>query len=131
MQTFENAFLITLFFPQQASAADELKNCDRLFLSLIRALEERREDVEAEIMTRQKETESRSQSLIDELQRETAELQGRNADLEELLHTEDHLHLLQVTAGLQLLEGGKISKKKTSRFHSVSRDHPCLWPPHP
>lgn len=87
----------------------ELKNCNRLILSLIRSIEERREDVEAEIMTRQKEAVRRSESLIGELQRETAELQGRNADLEELLDTEDHLHLLQVTAGLELLEGGKIS----------------------
>lgn len=74
-------------------------------------------------MTRQKEAERRSESLIGELQRETAELQGRNADLEELLDTEDHLHLLQVTAGLKLLEGGKISKKK-EKTRKENRFHP-------
>lgn len=61
-------------------------------------MEERREDVQAEIVSRQKEAERRSEDLIGELQRESEELQGRNADLEELLDTEDHLHLLQVTA---------------------------------
>lgn len=74
-------------------------------------------------MTRQKAAERRSESLIGELQRETAELQGRNADLEELLDTEDHLHLLQVTAGLKLLEGGKISKKK-EKTRKKNRFHP-------
>lgn len=86
-------------------------------------------------MTRQKEAEGRSESLIGELQRETAELQGRNADLEELLDTEDHLHLLQVTAGLKLLEEGKISKKKKQGKNNaslpVSRDPPSSWPLHP
>lgn len=83
----------TTNFPRrQASAADELKNCGRLFSSLIRSMEERREDVQAEIVSRQKEAERRSEGLIGELQRESEELQGRNADLE------DHLHLLQVTA---------------------------------
>lgn len=85
-------------------------------------------------MTRQKEAERRSESLIGELQRETAELQGRNADLEELLDTEDHLHLLQVTAGLKLLEEGKISKKKQGKNNTslpVSREHPSSWPLHP
>lgn len=61
-------------------------------------MEERQEDVQAEIVSRQKEAERRSEGLIGELQRESEELQGRNTDLEELLDTEDHLHLLQVTA---------------------------------
>lgn len=78
-----------------------MKNCDCLFSSLIRSLEESREEVKAEVRDRQKEVERRSERLIDELQRETAELQGRNADLEELLNTEDHLHLLQVLTDLK------------------------------
>uniref|UniRef100_H3CDF7 Uncharacterized protein n=1 Tax=Tetraodon nigroviridis TaxID=99883 RepID=H3CDF7_TETNG len=80
-----------------ASAAEDLENCDRLFESLIRSVQERRGDVRAEIRSRQKEAERRAESLIGQLQREAAELQRRTAGLEELLDTEDHLHLLQST----------------------------------
>ncbi|CAF91134.1 unnamed protein product, partial [Tetraodon nigroviridis] len=82
-----------------ASAAEDLENCDRLFESLIRSVQERRGDVRAEIRSRQKEAERRAESLIGQLQREAAELQRRTAGLEELLDTEDHLHLLQVEVG--------------------------------
>lgn len=73
-----------------------MKNCDRLFSSLIRSVEESREEVMSELKDRQEEAERRSERLIGELQRESTELQGRNTDLEELLNSEDHLHLLQV-----------------------------------
>lgn len=87
------------FFPlQQVSADDEMKNCERLFSSLIRCIEARREEVKAEVMDRQRGAERRAEKLVGELQRETAELRGRNAELEELLASEDHLHLLQVTS---------------------------------
>ncbi|XP_003976420.2 E3 ubiquitin-protein ligase TRIM39-like [Takifugu rubripes] len=77
------------------NAEDEMKNCDRLFSSLIHSVEESREEVMSELRDRQKEAERRSERLIGELQRESTELQGRNTDLEELLNSEDHLHLLQ------------------------------------
>lgn len=82
-----------------------MKNCDRLFSSLIRSVEESREGVMSELRDRQKEAERRSERLIGELQRESTELQGRNTDLEELLNSEDHLHLLQVSPNLKLHQG--------------------------
>lgn len=82
-----------------------MKNCDRLFSSLIRSVEESREEVMSELRDRQKEVERRSERLIGELQRESTELQGRNTDLEELLNSEDHLHLLQVSPNLKLHQG--------------------------
>lgn len=104
-----------LVFPQQASAAEDLENCDRLFESLIRSVQERRGDVRAEIRSRQKEAERRAESLIGQLQRETAELQRRTAGLEELLDTEDHLHLLQVPLASEQQQQQQ-EKAKTSGF---------------
>ncbi|XP_018543279.1 E3 ubiquitin-protein ligase TRIM39 isoform X1 [Lates calcarifer] len=77
------------------SAERETKESDRLFTSLIRSIEERRTEVNTEIKEMQKAAERRTEELTDELQQEINELQKRNAELEELRNTEDHLHLLQ------------------------------------
>ncbi|KAI2649460.1 E3 ubiquitin-protein ligase TRIM39 [Labeo rohita] len=44
----------------------------------------------------QKATENQAKELIKELQQEIAELKRRHTELEQLLHTEDDLHLLQI-----------------------------------
>uniref|UniRef100_A0A672LC88 B30.2/SPRY domain-containing protein n=1 Tax=Sinocyclocheilus grahami TaxID=75366 RepID=A0A672LC88_SINGR len=44
----------------------------------------------------QKAAEKQEQELIEELEQEITELKMRNTELEQLSHTEDHLHLLQV-----------------------------------
>lgn len=90
------------FLTNQMSAENELKDSDRLFTSLIRSIEERQAEVNAEIAAEQKAAESRSDELISELQGEIAELQRRNTELEELMNNEDHLNLLQVTANRKL-----------------------------
>lgn len=85
------------------SAERETKESDRLFTSLIRSIEERRTEVNTEIKEMQKAAERRTEELTDELQQEINELQKRNAELEELRNTEDHLHLLQVKIRLKLM----------------------------
>lgn len=82
------------------SAEKELKDSDRLFASLIHSVEERQAEAKAEIIARQKSAEKRSEELIEELQKEVSELQKRDTELEELMHSEDHLHLLQVQSSL-------------------------------
>lgn len=82
------------------SAEKETKESDRLFASVIRSVEERRAEVDAEITEKQKAAERRSEELIGELQQEITELQRRNTELEELTNSEDHLHLLQVNLKL-------------------------------
>ncbi|KAM3590859.1 uncharacterized protein V6R79_017918 [Siganus canaliculatus] len=83
-----------------SSAEKEMKESDRLFSSLIRSIEERRAEVSAEIQEKQEAAERRSDELIAELQLEISELQRKNAELEELRNTDDHLHLLQKTPSL-------------------------------
>lgn len=84
------------------SAEKEMKESDRLFASLVRAIEERQAEANAEIMEKQKAAERRSEELINELQREITELQRRNTEMKELVNSEDHLQLIQVTVNLQL-----------------------------
>ncbi|CAN9509576.1 unnamed protein product [Ophioblennius macclurei] len=77
------------------SAEKELTESDHLFASLIRSVGERQTEVKVEIKEKQREAERRAEELVRELQQEINELQRRNAELEELRDTEDHLHLLQ------------------------------------
>lgn len=78
------------------SAEKETEESGRLFTSLIRSVEERRAEANTEIEEKQKAAERRAEELLGELEQEITELQRRNTELEELQHTEDHLHLLQV-----------------------------------
>ncbi|KAL1249273.1 hypothetical protein QQF64_020278 [Cirrhinus molitorella] len=45
----------------------------------------------------QKATEKQAEDLIKELQQEITDLRSRNYELEQLSHTDDHLHLIQVS----------------------------------
>lgn len=49
------------------------------------------------IERRQEAAELRAERLISELQLEVTELESRRSEMEQLLNTEDHLHLLQVS----------------------------------
>ncbi|KAI2645107.1 Zinc-binding protein A33 [Labeo rohita] len=48
----------------------------------------------------QKTAEKQEEELIEELEQEITELKMRNTELEQLSHTEDHLHLLQIYSSL-------------------------------
>lgn len=74
-----------------------MKENNRLFAFLIRSVEERRAEVNADFEEKKTAAERRAGELTEELQREIVELQRRSSELEELRDTEDHLHLLQVT----------------------------------
>uniref|UniRef100_A0A671PLQ0 Uncharacterized protein n=1 Tax=Sinocyclocheilus anshuiensis TaxID=1608454 RepID=A0A671PLQ0_9TELE len=62
------------------------------FLCLMKKIEEIQHSVEL----RKKAAEKQAEDLIKELQQEITELKRRNTELEQLSHTDDHLHLLQV-----------------------------------
>ncbi len=49
---------------------------------------------------KQKAAETQAEELIKELEQEITELKRRNTELEQLSHTEDHLHILQVSVSL-------------------------------
>ncbi|KAL1255134.1 hypothetical protein QQF64_013195, partial [Cirrhinus molitorella] len=61
----------------------------RIYTELLEMMEEQ-----------QKAAEKQEQELIEELEQEITELKMRNTELEQLSHTEDHLHLLQIYSSL-------------------------------
>ncbi|XP_048059585.1 E3 ubiquitin-protein ligase TRIM21-like isoform X3 [Megalobrama amblycephala] len=61
----------------------------------------------------QKAAEKQEEELIEELEQEITELKMRNTELEQLSHTEDHLHLLQIHSSL-------CSSRNTRNWSEIS-----------
>ncbi len=76
--------------------ADSVELCTDLIRSIERCQSELLEVMEQ----KQKAAETQAEELIKELEQEITELKRRNRELEQLSHTEDHLHLLQVSVSL-------------------------------
>ncbi|KAL7876000.1 hypothetical protein AOLI_G00109630 [Acnodon oligacanthus] len=79
----------------QKMIQDRMKKIEELKLAA-----ELKKRIQAELLEmmekRQKATEIEDEGLIKELEKEITELKGRETELEQLLHTEDHLHLLHI-----------------------------------
>uniref|UniRef100_A0A8C1UA44 E3 ubiquitin-protein ligase TRIM39-like n=1 Tax=Cyprinus carpio TaxID=7962 RepID=A0A8C1UA44_CYPCA len=71
-----------------------------LFTDLIRSIERHQTELLEMMEEQQKAAEKQEQELIEELEQEITELKMRNTELEQLSHTEDHLHLLQIHSSL-------------------------------
>ncbi|KAK9955942.1 hypothetical protein ABG768_015780 [Culter alburnus] len=71
-----------------------------LFTDLIRSIERCQTELLEMMEEQQKAAEKQEEELIEELEQEITELKMRNTELEELSHTEDHLHLLQTYSSL-------------------------------
>ncbi|XP_026145449.1 E3 ubiquitin-protein ligase TRIM21-like isoform X2 [Carassius auratus] len=71
-----------------------------LFTDLIRSIERCQTELLEMMEEQQKAAEKQEQELIKDLEQEITELKMRNTELEKLSHTEDHLHLLQISSSL-------------------------------
>ncbi|XP_051718495.1 E3 ubiquitin-protein ligase TRIM39-like [Ctenopharyngodon idella] len=71
-----------------------------LFTDLIRSIERCQSELLEMMVQKQKAAEKQAEELIKELEQEITELKRRNTELEQLSHTEDHLHLLQIYPSL-------------------------------
>ncbi|XP_073786545.1 zgc:173581 isoform X2 [Danio rerio] len=71
-----------------------------IFTDLIRAIERCQTELLEMMEEQQKAAEKQEEELIEELEQEITELKMRNTELEQLSHTEDHLHLLQSYSSL-------------------------------
>ncbi|KAF4111291.1 bloodthirsty-related gene family, member 9 [Onychostoma macrolepis] len=79
---------------------NERANSVELFTSLIRSIERCQSELLEVMEQKQKAAENQAMQLIKELEQEIAELKRRNSELEQISHTEDHLHLLQIYPSL-------------------------------
>uniref|UniRef100_A0AAY5ETK2 Uncharacterized protein n=1 Tax=Electrophorus electricus TaxID=8005 RepID=A0AAY5ETK2_ELEEL len=75
----------------------------RGFTALLRSIERSQEELLEELREKQRELEQRGGALLEELEKELADLVMKKSELEQLLDTEDTLHLLQVCSRKQIL----------------------------
>ncbi|XP_045566856.1 tripartite motif-containing protein 16 isoform X3 [Salmo salar] len=77
------------------SAQAAVEDIDRIFTELIHSIERRCSEVKELIRDQEKAQVGQADGLLEQLEQEIAELRRRNAELEQLSHTEDHIHFLQ------------------------------------
>ncbi|XP_029902060.1 E3 ubiquitin-protein ligase TRIM21-like [Myripristis murdjan] len=73
----------------------EIADSVRVFTALMQSVERGQAELIDMIEEKQKTTEKQAEGFIKELQQEISELMRRSTEVEQLSHTEDHLHLLQ------------------------------------
>ncbi|KAJ8377150.1 hypothetical protein SKAU_G00077300, partial [Synaphobranchus kaupii] len=79
----------------KCSAQVAVQDSERIFTELIRSIERRCSEVKKLIRDQEKAAVSRAERLLEQLEQEIAELRRRDTELEQLSHTEDHIHFLQ------------------------------------
>ncbi|XP_016317863.1 pyrin-like [Sinocyclocheilus anshuiensis] len=110
---------------EQRNTEEEKATRVELFTDLIRSIERSKSEVLEMIEEQQKAAEKEEQELIEELEQEITELKMRNTELEQLSHTEDHLHLLQSYSSLckptNTRNCSEISMKTHKSLETLSR----------
>jgi len=76
-------------------AEREISDSVQVFTALVRSIERSQAELIEVIEEKQKAAEKQAEGLIQDLEQEITELKRRSTELEQLSHTEDHLHLLQ------------------------------------
>ncbi len=74
-----------------------MRDSERIFTELIHSIESSRSEVTQQIRDQEKAAVSRAEEQLERLEHEIKDLRRRNAELEQLSHTQDHIHFLQVT----------------------------------
>ncbi|XP_016314574.1 E3 ubiquitin/ISG15 ligase TRIM25-like [Sinocyclocheilus anshuiensis] len=77
------------------SAQTAVEDSERIFTELIRSIERSRSEVTQRIRDQEKTAVSRAEGQMERLEQETEDLKKRNSELEQLSHTDDHIHFLQ------------------------------------
>ena len=86
-----------------------MEDSDRIFTEMIRSIERRRSEVTKLIGDQERAEVNRAEELREKLEQEIAELKSRDAELEQLSHTDNHICFLQV---LSLLRYYALSQKR-------------------
>ncbi|KAK2913625.1 hypothetical protein Q8A67_002024 [Cirrhinus molitorella] len=89
----------SIHLSKQSSEKEEADIVE-LFNDLILSIERCQSELLEVMEQKQQAAETQAEELIKELEQEITELKRRNTELEQLLHTEDHLHLLQIYPSL-------------------------------
>ncbi|KAL7889005.1 hypothetical protein AOLI_G00039790 [Acnodon oligacanthus] len=101
----------------KSSAQAAVEDSERIFAELIRSIEKKRCEV-TELIRAQEEAElSGAEELLEHLEQEIADLKRRDTELEQLSHTEDHVHFLQSFQSLCVSSGSEDSPSITVHQH--------------
>ncbi|XP_036418243.1 tripartite motif-containing protein 16-like [Colossoma macropomum] len=101
----------------KSSAQAAVEDSERIFTELIRSIEKKRSEV-TELIRAQEEAElSGAEELLEQLEQEIADLKRRDTELEQLSHTEDHIHFLQSLQSLCVSSGSEDSPSLTVHQH--------------
>ncbi|XP_066578138.1 E3 ubiquitin-protein ligase TRIM39-like [Amia ocellicauda] len=79
----------------------EAEDSEQVFRALVRSIQRSQAELLELIEEKQKAAERRAEGLIEELEQETSELVKTHTELEQLSHTEDHIHFLQSLSDLR------------------------------
>ncbi|XP_058653983.1 tripartite motif-containing protein 16-like [Onychostoma macrolepis] len=77
------------------SAQTAVKDSERIFTELIRSIERSRSELIQLIRDQEKQAVSRAEGRLERLEQEINDLRRRDAELEQLSHTQDHIQFLQ------------------------------------
>ncbi|XP_019934606.2 tripartite motif-containing protein 16-like [Paralichthys olivaceus] len=97
------------------SADKAVEDSERIFTELIRLVEKRSSDVQRQIRSQQETEVSRVKELQERLEQEITELKRRDAELRQLICTEDHNQFLQNYLLLSPLSGSTHSSSMSIR----------------
>lgn len=81
----------------QHSTDAAVEDSERIFTKLIRSVENQRCEVRELIRAQEESALGQAEGLLKRVGRELEELERKDAELEQLSLTEDHIHFLQVT----------------------------------
>ncbi|KAK9976754.1 hypothetical protein ABG768_021957 [Culter alburnus] len=79
----------------KSSAQTAVEDSERIFNELICSIERSRSEATQWIKDQEKTAVSRAEGRLERLEQEINDLRRRNAELEQLSHTQDHIHFLQ------------------------------------
>ncbi|XP_056305827.1 tripartite motif-containing protein 16 [Danio aesculapii] len=80
---------------QKRSAQTAVEDTERIFTEIILSIERRASELTQMIRDQQKTLVSEAEGLMKQLEQEIDDLRRRDAELEQLSHTQDHIHFLQ------------------------------------
>ncbi|XP_048011735.1 tripartite motif-containing protein 16-like [Megalobrama amblycephala] len=82
------------------SAQTAVEDSERIFTELICSIERSRSEATQRIRDQEKTAVSRAEGRLERLEQEINDLRRRDAELEQLSHTKDHIHFLQIFQSL-------------------------------
>ncbi|XP_042077350.1 tripartite motif-containing protein 16 isoform X1 [Haplochromis burtoni] len=85
------------------SADKAFRECDKAFKNLISLIEKKSSEVKQKIRSKQKSEQNRVKELQEKIEQEIRDLRRRDAELQQLSLTEDHLHFLKNYSSLSHL----------------------------